>query len=41
MKTMRERATQQHGTLDMESGPGEGTRIRVWIPVEAPVIQVS
>jgi signal transduction histidine kinase len=41
LKTMRERATQQHGTLDLESAPGGGTRIRVQIPVEAAVTRAS
>jgi signal transduction histidine kinase len=33
LATMRERAESIGGTLEVESSPGEGTRVRVWIAV--------
>jgi signal transduction histidine kinase len=33
LQSMRERASQLGGTLEMESGVGVGTSIRVWMPV--------
>jgi signal transduction histidine kinase len=34
---MRERVTALHGTLDIDSAPGEGTRINVQLPLPMPV----
>jgi signal transduction histidine kinase len=31
--TMRERAALIHGVCEIESAPGEGTRVRVWVPL--------
>ena len=36
LRSMRERAMRQGGTLDIESAPGLGTRVRARIPVRAP-----
>ena len=41
LKTMRERASQVHGTLSMTSVPGQGTNISVCVPVETAVSQAS
>lgn len=36
LRTMRERAVRLGGTLEVKSRPGEGTRIRTWIPRIVP-----
>jgi PAS domain S-box-containing protein len=33
LRSMRERASRLGGTLEVETAPGRGTRIRAWIPV--------
>ncbi len=34
LASMRERVRLLHGTLDIETAPGEGTAVTAWVPVE-------
>jgi signal transduction histidine kinase len=37
LASMRERVRLVHGTLDIESAPGQGTTVLAWVPAdEAP-----
>ncbi len=33
--SMRERVKLARGTLDLESAPGQGTKVIAWVPLEA------
>ncbi len=39
LKIMRERVESVGGTLQIDSQPGNGARLMIWIPVERPVVE--